>query len=494
MNLLRFAAALVAAGLIAAAPPIAAQNPAPVAPQAAPAISQDLLDSLLAPIALYPDELLSQVLMAATYPLEVVEAARFVRANPNLSGIALDNALKDKTWDASVLSLAAFPQILDMMNDKLDWTQRLGDAFLDDEAGVMRTVQMLRVRAQQAGNLQSTDQQRVIVQDRTILIEPAQPQYVFIPVYNPTIIFGPWWAPAYVPWYWYPPPIWGYPPAPPNWGYYPGFFWGRGWGITYNNWGWCRPNWGGNNIHINVNNTNNVWVNRPAYRERLQNNGNWSHSVEHRRGVAYRDTATGNKYRPTSSAGVQTREGYRGRNVAQPPPGTASNFTRPSPGTAGRPSTGGVTDKSTRPAPGTFDRPAPGGAGGGTARPSPGTFDRPAPGGANSNLARPAPDTYGRPAQGASGNNAARPLPSVDRQQPAYRLESRPQVQRDASRGAQSRATMQSQPQAPQTQQRSAPQTQQRSAPNMERGGAGGSGRGGGGGEAGGGGQQGRGR
>ena len=144
-------------------------NQAPPQPYTQPPpqqLSQDQLDGLLAPIALYPDELLTQVLMASTYPLEVVEAARFVKANPALRGPALDDALKDKTWDPSVLSLAPFPQVLDMMNDKLEWTQRLGDAFLADEAGVMRTVQMLRQRAQQAGNLQSNEQQRVYVQDQ----------------------------------------------------------------------------------------------------------------------------------------------------------------------------------------------------------------------------------------------------------------------------------------------------------------------------------------
>src|ERR1022692_7300 len=149
-------------------------------------LPQGELDALLAPIALYPDQLLSQVLMASTYPLEVVEAARFVKANPNLKGPALDDALKDKTWDASVLSLSSFPQVLDMMSEKLDWMQRLGDAFLTDEAAVMQTVQGLRTRAQQAGNLQSTEQQNVIVQEKTIIIQPAQPQYLYVPVYNPT--------------------------------------------------------------------------------------------------------------------------------------------------------------------------------------------------------------------------------------------------------------------------------------------------------------------
>ena len=434
MNCIRCMAVVVAAAMLTLAMPLAAQNAPPAPPDAAPAappISQDLLDSLLAPIALYPDQLLTQVLMASTYPLEVVEAARFVKANPSLKGAQLDDALKDQTWDPSVLSLAAFPQVLDMMNEHLDWTQRLGDAFLDDEAGVMRTVQSLRLKAQQAGNLQSTEQQKVVVQDRTIVIEPAQPQYVYVPVYNPVVIYGPWWAPAYRPWFWYPPPIWGYPP------YYggavaAGIFWGAAWAITANNWGWCRPNWGGNTVNININN-NNIWVNRPQYRDRYQQNGNWTHNVEHRRGVAYRDTATGNKYRPTNNGAVQTRENYRGRD---------NNPARPSPAT---------TDRTA----------------GNLARPSPG---------ANNNQARPSPGSTERPSLGA-GNNPSRPpqqaMPATrpsaagSRPAPAYQPEARSQVQREASRGAQSRATMQ-------------PSQPQRAAPSANRGGGGGGGGGGG--------------
>ena len=346
MKVPRKLAAWIAAAFMTVAVTASAQNvPPPNTPppaglqQASAPMSQDLLDGLLAPIALYPDQLLAQVLMASTYPLEVVQAARFVKANPNLRGAALDDALKDMPWDPSVLSLASFPQVLDMMNDKLDWTQRLGDAFLADEAAVMQTVQGLRARAQQAGNLQSTEQQQVIVQERTIIIQPAQPQYLFVPVYNPTVIFGPWWAPAYQPWYWFPPPIWGFGPRPPNWGFYSGFFWGTAWGISRNNWGWAQPNWRGNNINININN-NNVWVNRPAYRDRVSNNGNWNHNVDHRRGVAYRDNATGNRYRPTNNAGVQSRENYRGRD----------NVTRPSNGAGGRPGMG-TEGNITRPSP-----------------------------------------------------------------------------------------------------------------------------------------------
>jgi len=452
----RFLTVLVAAAVLAVAAPVPAQNaPAGAAPPSAAPISQDLLDSLLAPIALYPDQLLSQVLMAATYPLEVVEAARFVKANPNLKGAALDDALKDKTWDASVLSLSAFPQILDMMNDQLDWTQRLGDAFLDDPNGVMRTVQSLRARAQQQGNLQTTQQQKVYAQEGEIIIEPAQPQYVYVPVYDPTVIYGTWWAPAYRPWFWFPPPIWGYPP------YYggalaAGIFWGTAWAITANNWGWCHPNWHGNSININVHN-NNLWVNRPGYHDRYQNNGNWNHNVEHRRGVAYRDTATGNKYRPTNNAGVQTREGYRGRD----------NTTRPATGTMDR-SAPGMAGSGTRPSPGTFDRPAPGGAGTSGARTGAGTFDRAAPGPSGTGASRPSP--------GANASNFARSSPSGNGPSPAYQPYTRPQVQQDANRGAQSRAAMQ---------QRAAPSpphaapSPQRAAPSANHGGGGGGGGGG---------------
>jgi len=438
MNFSRCVTVMVAAAVLAVVIPVAAQDtpapapaagPPPAAPPPAAPLPQELLDSLLAPIALYPDQLLTQVLMASTYPLEVVQAARFVKDNPNLKGPALDDALKDKSWDASVLSLTAFPQVLDMMNDKLDWTQRLGDAFLNDEAGVMRTVQSLRWKAQQAGNLQSTEQQQVVVQDKTIIIQPAQPQYVYVPVYNPTVIYGPWWAPAYTPWFWYPPPIWGYPPYRVG-VVSVGFYWGPRYAVTVNNWGWCQPNWHGGSVNINIT-KNNVWVNRPQYAH-YQTNGSWNHNVEHRQGVAYRDTATANKYRPASTAGVQTRENYRGRdNVTRPAPGSASNAARPSPGAFERPASGAGGNAS-RPSQGTLERPAAGGGGGNASRPSPGTPERPAAGGGGGNASRPSP-----------AMPASRPAPSGSRPAPAYQPESRSQVQQAANRGAQSRATAQ---------------------------------------------------
>jgi hypothetical protein len=393
------------------APTTAPPPPNSAPPPAAP-LPQDQLDALLAPIALYPDQLLSQVLMASTYPLDVVEAARFVQQNPGLKGDALDQALATKNWDPSVQSLAAFPQVLAMMNDKLDWTQQLGDAFLANEGQVMQTVQSLRGRAQAAGNLQSTPQQKVIVQDRAIMIEPAQPQVVYVPVYNPTVIYGPWWVPAYQPWFWYPPPIYGYPPLGPAFGV--GFVWGTAWAISSNHWGWANPNWRGGNININVNH-NNVFINnRPAYRNTV-NNGNWQHYPEQRRGVAYRDSSVQNRYQHTNNAAVQSREAYRGRDVA----GQAGAGTQ-------RPNAGQAAAAAQRPT--TFDRPASTGAANTVTRASPGTANT---------MTR----SSGSNAQSFTGGAAQpRPAPTFNANQ------SRPQTQQFSDRGAQSRATMNAAP------------------------------------------------
>ncbi len=384
-------------------------------------LPQDLLDSLLAPIALYPDQLLSQVLMASTYPLEVVEAARFVQQNPGLKGETLDQALGAKTWDPSVMSLAAFPQVLVMMNDKLEWTQQLGDAFLANEGQVMQTVQSLRGRAQAAGNLQNTPQQQVIVQERTIIIQPAQPQIVYVPVYNPTVIYGPWWAPAYRPWYWYPPPIYGYPPM--GSAFAVGFVWGSAWAVSSNHWGWANPNWRGGNINININ--NNYFYNRPQYQNRYQN-GNWQHQPEHRKGVAYRDTNVQNRYLKTNNAAVQSREAYRGREVTQPTQGNPGTTT-PRPGATDRPGTGATVRPVERPT--AVERPA-----GGTTMTRPGSTTAPTASARTSTpMSRQSVESTGTAAQ-------SRPSPTFNASQ------SRPQTQEFSNRGAQSRATMNSAP------------------------------------------------
>ncbi len=151
--------------------------------------------------------------MASTYPLEIVQAARWAKANPNVKGDAAVKAVENQTWDVSVKSLVAFPQILEPMNEKLDWTQKLGDAFLADQKSVLDAVQRLRAKAEQSGNLKSTEQQKVIVeqaapQQTVIKIEPANPQTIYVPAYNPTVVYGAWGYPAYPPYYWPPSPVW----------------------------------------------------------------------------------------------------------------------------------------------------------------------------------------------------------------------------------------------------------------------------------------------
>ena len=186
-----------------------AQETVPLAPapmQAKPVFTQQQLDQMLAPVALYPDSLLSQILMASTYPLEIVEAARWSKANPNLKGDDAVKAAEQNGWDPSVTSLVAFPQVLTMMDSNLSWTERLGDAFLAQQPQVMETVQNLRQRAYAAGNLRSNDQVRVDQQGQTIVIEPPNPQVVYVPYYDPRVVYGPWWWPEYPPVYWGPWP------------------------------------------------------------------------------------------------------------------------------------------------------------------------------------------------------------------------------------------------------------------------------------------------
>ena len=269
------------------------------------------LDALLAPIALYPDELLSQILMASTYPLEVVQADRWVRANKDLKGDQLAVALEKQSWDPSVKSLVNFPQVLVMMSEKLDWTEKLGDAFLASEKDVMDTVQKLRLKAQEAGNLKTTEQQKVIVQEKVIVIEPAQPEVIYVPTYNPVVVYGPWWYPAYPPYYYYPP---GYVAGAALFSFGVGFAVGAAWGYA---WGHC--NWHGGNVNINVNRNININnnINRNVYANRFPagsgGQGNWQHDPSHRKGVAYRDQTTAQKFnRGTSSEAARSREAYRG--------------------------------------------------------------------------------------------------------------------------------------------------------------------------------------
>ncbi len=334
---------------LALAPPSGAQAPAAApAPAAAnaPAFTQEQLDSLVAPIALYPDKILVQVLMAATYPLDVVEAARFVKANRDkLKGDAMLKAAEEKNWDPSVQSLTAYGQVLEMMNDKLEWMQQLGDAVLADQKAVMATAQKLRQKAQDAGNLKSNEQQKVVVQqDKTIIIEPAQPQTVYIPTYNPTVVYGSWWAPAYPPYYYAPPPY-----------YYPGYVAGAamvGFGVGLAvgaAWGWAGANWGGGDIDIDVN--NNFTRNKTEFSNRSREGGNkFNHNPSQRKNVGYRDQGTRNKYGAGGDrGGAASRNDYRGRD------GGAGAGNRASQGGLDRGGAGGI-DRGSGPSAGVADR------------------------------------------------------------------------------------------------------------------------------------------
>jgi hypothetical protein len=275
---------------------------------APPTFKPEEIEALVAPIALYPDDLLSQVLMASTYPLEVVKAARWVKANPKVTGDAAVKAVANETWDVSVKSLVAFPQVLEPMNDKLDWTQKLGDAFLADQKAVLDAVQRLRAKAQQAGNLKSNEQQKVAVEQagtqQVIVIQPANPQVIYVPAYNPTVVYGTWGYAAYPPYYWPPPPY-----------YYPGgalmagFAWGVGIAAASAIYG--NVNWGGGDVNINVNRATNI--DRNYNRNNINSGNKWQHSPEHRQGVAYRDNASREKY-GNKVGGAEGRGDYRGRD------------------------------------------------------------------------------------------------------------------------------------------------------------------------------------
>lgn len=196
-----------------------AQSPAP---QPRQPFSQAELDQMLAPIALYPDSLLSQILMAATYPREVAEAASWSRANAGMSGDDAVRAAQNKTWDPAVISLTAFPQVLAMMGQRRYWTERLGEAYLEQPEQVMDTVQGLRARADAAGSLRSSEEIVVQRQGDDYVIEPPMPEVVHVPYYDPRVAYGRWWWPEYQPVYWNPWPGYAFYPG------YGGFGWGYG--------------------------------------------------------------------------------------------------------------------------------------------------------------------------------------------------------------------------------------------------------------------------
>ncbi|HTC94379.1 MAG TPA: DUF3300 domain-containing protein [Terriglobales bacterium] len=297
-----------------------AQQAAPQASPPAPEkIPNDQLDSLVAPIALYPDPLLAQVLAASTYPLELVQLQQWLEKNKNLKEKELTAAVEKQPWDPSVQAMAPFPDIVKQMVDGIQWTTDLGNAFLAQQKDVMDAVQRMRAKANEGGKLKSNDQVKVetkkVESKDVIVIEQSNPQVVYVPSYNPSVIWGP---PAYP----YPPVY--YPPA----GYYAagmaisfgvgvamGAAWGGGWG-----WG-CG--WGGNNdITVNRNNTfvnNSNRVNNVSNRQNLSNrSGNWQHNPQHRGGAPYSSQATANRFGGTTrGSSTATRQAGARQNQGQ---------------------------------------------------------------------------------------------------------------------------------------------------------------------------------
>ncbi len=298
-------AALVPGNAIA----VQAQQPAAPTQQAEPKIPPDQLDSLVAPIALYPDPLLSQTLVASTYPLEVIQLKQWLDQHKDLKDKALVDAVQKQDWDPSIQAMSALPDVVKQLADNIKWTTDLGNAFLAQQNDVMDAVQRMRKKASDAGKLKSSEQQvvetRVVESKQVIVVEQANPQVVYVPSYNPAVVYG---APVY------PYPAIAYPPA----GYYAagmaisfgvgiamGAAWGGGWGYG------CG--WGGNN-DININQNNN-FVNN-SNRQNLNNrqntnnsnrnlastrgNSTWQHNPQHRGGAPYSNRATANRFGGTT--------------------------------------------------------------------------------------------------------------------------------------------------------------------------------------------------
>ena len=278
---------------VAQQPPAA---PLPALPPPGQSLTPEQLDDLVAPIALYPDPLLGQLLVASTYPLEVVQAYQWLQRSPGLSGPALTQAAQQQPWDASVQALVLFPTVLKQLNDDITWTTNLGNAFLAGQAAVMDSVQRMRLQAQQLGKLGSTPQQQVITQTDAgqpeLEIEPVDPDMIYVPMYDPLWIWGP---PRF-----YPYPRWFWPPPPPpgvflqfGAGISIGAFFGAGWN-GWGEWGW-HPGWGSHAILINGGfiHRNNFPPGRLAG---FAGTTAWEHDPGHRQGVPYPNAALNDRY------------------------------------------------------------------------------------------------------------------------------------------------------------------------------------------------------
>ena len=341
-----FASAALSARQTNTQAPAPTQVPAPVAQTSS--IPPDQLDSLVAPIALYPDPLLAQTLAASTYPLEVLQLQQWLAKNPGLKDKALLDAVARQPWDPSVQALAALPDVATRLANDIQWTTDLGNAFLAQEADVMHAVQRMRQKAQAKGNLVSTPQQtvetQVVESQPVIVIEQTNPEVVYVPSYNPAFVYGA--------------PIYPYPPISyPTYGWFPGAgalafgtgvalgaAWGGGWG----GWGW-GANWGNADININ---RNNAFVRNAN----ISGTGNrWQHNVAHRGGTPYRDQATANRFGGTArgeslaarQAGARQQVGRQGGNLRSGAVGTTGAGNRAAAGGLGeRAGQGGLSGRA----------------------------------------------------------------------------------------------------------------------------------------------------
>src|ERR1700733_8799848 len=396
--------------------------------QAPPPIPNDQLDSLVAPIALYPDPLLAQVLAASTYPLEIVQLQQFLEKHKDLKGQALTDAVQKEDWDPSVQAMAAFPDLVKQLFDGIKWTTDLGNAFLAQQSDVMDAVQRMRLKAQSAGNLKSTEQQTVetkTVESKTVVvIQQANPQVVYVPSYNPVVVYGP---PVYpYPPIYYPPPSYYAAGVAIAFGvglaigsyYHGGWGWGCGWGhsnvnININN-NYVRHY---NNTNINRGNINTGNINRPSTLPAGGGN-NWQHNPQHRGGTPYSNRATATQYGGTARGdSMATRQANARQTQARQQP-ASMNRGGGGGGASTRPGGGGA-NASTRPAGGGANNMGAnrGGNGGGDrvgnrqVPNTPSATNKSAFGGASSGMSGNAARTSnqrGASSMGASGGGAAR--------------------------------------------------------------------------------------
>ena len=403
-----------------------AQTPAAAPSQAL--LKPAELDQLVAPIALYPDPLLSEVLIASTYPLEVVQADRWAKSNSSLKGEALTAALAKQGWDDSVKALAQVPNVLTMMADQLDWTQKLGDAVLAQQPELMDAIQRLRGRAQANGKLQSTKELTVTVKSAApaqggggqaqegqapaqyIVIEPTSPTEMYVPYYDPAVVYGAWPYPDYSPYYFPPPP-----------GYYAGgaiaagIAFGSAVAIGHAIWGNC--DWGRRNINVANRNVN---INN-LDRSNINNFNKWEHNADHRHGVKYNNADVRQKFAKNDiQAGKGARQDFRGKDGQK-----VIDSARP--GAGNRPGAGDRPGGEDRDRSGAGDRPGAGASKGGE-RPAARSADR--PGGGQKAAQKPAQ----KPAAKPSASRADRPGGGQKAaQKPAQKPAAKPSTSRDTA-------------------------------------------------------------